>query len=136
MLITKNINKMIPRKKIAEIGFSLLSPEEIKKFSAAKVVTPELYDIDGHPVDGGLMDLRLGAIDPGARCRTCGGRLRECLGHSGSIDLARPIMHLNYIPIIELCLNCFCLECGKLMVADKDIKKYSASRLKSSIPIV
>ena len=116
------------RKKIEEVKFSLISPEQIKKISAAKIVTPELYNIDGYPVDGGLMDLRLGAIDPGVRCRTCGGRLKECLGHSGSIDLARPIMHLKYIPLIELGLRCFCHECGKLMLADKELEKYSPSQ--------
>ena len=115
------------RKKIKEIGFSLLSPEKIKKLSVAKIVTPELYDIDGYPVDGGLMDLRLGAIDPGVRCRTCGGRLKECLGHSGSIDLARSVIHLKYVPMIELGLRCFCQSCGKLLLSDKDIGKYPAS---------
>lgn len=54
----------IIKKKVEEIKFSLLSPDQVKKISAAKIVTPELYDIDGYPVDGGLMDLRLGAIDP------------------------------------------------------------------------
>ncbi|MFH1608258.1 MAG: DNA-directed RNA polymerase subunit A' [archaeon] len=116
------------RKKVGAIGFSLLSPEKIKKLSSAKIVTPELYDIDGYPVDGGLMDLRLGAIDPGTRCRTCGGRLKECLGHSGSIDLARPVIHLKYVPLIELGLRCFCKECGKLMIADKDLEKYPPSQ--------
>src|SRR3989344_9207285 len=111
------------RKKISEIGFSLMSPEKIKKLSAAKIVTPELYDIDGYPVDGGLMDLRLGAIDHGVRCRTCGGRLKECLGHSGSIDLARPIVHLKYAVTIELILKSFCQGCGKLMLDDKDMEK-------------
>src|SRR3989338_4254428 len=108
-------NKPI-RKKIGEIRFTLVSPEQIKKISTAKIVTPELYDIDGYPVDGGLMDLRLGAISPGVRCRTCGGRLKECMGHSGSIDLARSAMHLKYVPIIELGLRCFCHSCGKLML--------------------
>jgi len=116
------------RKKIAEIKFSLISPEQIKKISTAKIVTPELYDIDGYPVDGGLMDLRLGAIDPGVRCRTCGGRLKECLGHPGSIDLARAIIHLKYVPLIEMGLRCFCHDCGKLMITDKDLEKYSSSQ--------
>lgn len=116
------------RKKIGEIRFTLLSPESIKKLSVAKIVTPELYDIDGYPVDGGLMDLRLGAIDPGVRCRTCGGRLKECLGHHGSIDLARPIMHLKYISLIEMVLRAFCQNCGKLMVHDKDLEKYNATQ--------
>ena len=87
------------RKKVDEIKFALLSPEQIKKLSCAKIVTPELYDIDGYPVDGGLMDLRLGAIDPGVRCRTCGGRLKECLGHPGRIELARAIFHLKILTL-------------------------------------
>lgn len=119
-------NKPI-RKKVGKISFSLISPEQIKKLAAAKIVTPELYDIDGYPVDGGLMDLRLGAIDPGVKCRTCGGRLKECLGHPGRIDLARPIMHLKYIPLIEMGLRCFCHNCGKLLLADKELEKYSPS---------
>jgi len=116
------------RKKIGEIKFALISPEQIKKISSAKIVTPELYDIDGYPVDGGLMDLRLGAIDPGVRCRTCGGRLKECLGHPGSIDLARAVIHLKYVPLIEMGLRCFCQNCGKLMVADKDMGKYNLTQ--------
>ena len=117
----------IIRKKVAELKFSLISPDHVKKISAAKIVTPELYDIDGYPVDGGLMDLRLGAIDPGVRCRTCGGRIKECLGHPGRIELARPVIHLKYVPLIETGLRCFCHECGKLMLDDKAIEKYSQS---------
>ena len=116
------------RKKIKEIKFSLISPDSIKKLSSAKIVTPELYDIDQYPVDGGLMDLRLGAVDPGVRCRTCGGRIKECLGHPGSIDLARPVMHLKYIPMIELGLRCFCNDCGKLLLDDKKLAQYSPSQ--------
>ena len=123
----------IIRKKVGEISFAFLSPEQVKKLSAAKIVTPELYDIDGYPVDGGLMDLRLGAIDPGVRCRTCGGRLKECLGHSGRIELARSVIHLKYVPLIEMGLRCFCRECGKLMLAEKDLEKYIPSeRVKKS----
>src|SRR3989338_6419429 len=102
------------RKQVRSLSFSLFSPEQVKKISMAKIVTPELYDIDGFPVDGGLMDLRLGAIDPGVGCRTCGKRVKECPGHPGSIELARPVFHIKYIPLIELCLRCFCPKCGKL----------------------
>jgi DNA-directed RNA polymerase subunit A' len=115
------------RKKVDAINFSLFSPDKIKKISCAKIVTPELYNIDGYPVDGGLMDLRLGAIDPGVRCRTCGGRIKECLGHPGSIDLARPVIHLKYVPLIDLGLRCFCHSCGKLMLSEKDLERYSPS---------
>ena len=35
------------RKKIGALNFTLLSPEQIKRLSSAKIVTPELYNIDG-----------------------------------------------------------------------------------------
>ncbi|MEK6915503.1 MAG: DNA-directed RNA polymerase subunit A' [Nanoarchaeota archaeon] len=113
------------KKQVKSLRFSLVNPEQIKKLSSAKIVTPELYDIDGFPVDGGLMDLRLGAVDPGVRCRTCGGRLKECLGHLGSVELARPVVHIKYIPLIELFLRSFCHQCGKLTLEEDKQKKYS-----------
>lgn len=111
------------KKQVESLQFTLFSPDEIKKVSKAKIITPELYDVDGYPVDGGLMDLRLGAIDPGVRCRTCGGRLKKCLGHPGSIELARPALHIKYIQIVELFLRCYCSECHKLMIKDKSLDK-------------
>lgn len=110
------------RKQVRSLSFSLISPEVVKKISSAKIVTPELYDIDGFPVDGGLMDLRLGAIDPGVRCRTCGKRVKECPGHPGHIELARPILHIKYVPLAELFLRSFCFNCGKIMLPDEKIK--------------
>ena len=47
-------------KKIDSISFGVFSPKMMIDAAAAKVVTPELYDQEGYPVDGGLMDLRLG----------------------------------------------------------------------------
>jgi DNA-directed RNA polymerase subunit A' len=121
------------KKQISGMSFQLLSPEQIKKLSVAKIVTPELYDIDGYPVDGGLMDLRLGAVDPGVRCRTCGGRLKECLGHPGIIELARPVVHIKYLPIIDLVLRSTCEACGKVLIKeDKDLDKPVIDRIKKA----
>ncbi|NQV91890.1 DNA-directed RNA polymerase subunit A', partial [Candidatus Woesearchaeota archaeon] len=84
-------------KKVESISFGIFSPKQITEASTAKVVTPELYDKEGYPVDGGLMDLRLGVIDPGLRCKTCGQKLKECPGHFGFIDLARPVIHIKFV---------------------------------------
>jgi len=121
------------KKQISGMTFHLLSPEQVKKLSVAKIVTPELYDVDGYPVDGGLMDLRLGAIDPGVRCRTCGGRLKECLGHPGMIELARPVVHISYLPIIDLVLRSTCEACGKVLIKDeKYLEKPLIDRIKKA----
>ncbi len=103
-------------KKVDALVFGMLSPEIIKKQSCAKIVTPELYDKEGYPVDGGLMDVRLGVIDPGLRCKTCGGNLRDCMGHFGMLELARPLIHIKYVDVILTLLRCTCKDCGKLLV--------------------
>jgi DNA-directed RNA polymerase subunit A' len=111
-------------KKVKSLVFGVLSPKMIKQMASAKVVTPELYDKEGYPVDGGLMDTRLGVIDPGLKCRTCGSKLKECIGHFGYIELARPVIHLKYVNLIQVILKATCRECGKVMIPKAKADKY------------
>lgn len=111
-------------KKINSIVFGFFSPKQIVDSAAAKVVTPELYDREGYPVDGGLMDIRLGVIDPGLRCKTCGGKLKECTGHFGYIELARPVIHISFVRQILDLLKSTCKFCGRILVPEEKIKKY------------
>ncbi|MBI2110735.1 DNA-directed RNA polymerase subunit A', partial [Candidatus Woesearchaeota archaeon] len=111
-------------KKIGAIVFGIFSPKNIKKMAAVKIVTPELYDKEGYPVDGGLMDIRLGVIDPGLRCKTCGGKLKECIGHFGYIELARPVIHIKYVSLILTFLRSICRECGRVLCDDAKIQEY------------
>src|SRR3990172_7156373 len=110
-------------KRVSAITFGVLSPKNIKKMAAVKIVTPELYDKEGYPVDGGLMDVRLGVIDPGLRCKTCGGKLKECIGHFGYIELARPVIHIKFTPIVLTILKSGCRDCGRILVPDNKIAK-------------
>ncbi len=114
---------MIP-KRIKAIRFEVLSPQEIRRMSVAKIITPETYDDDGFPIDGGLMDLRLGVIDPGLRCKTCGGKAGECPGHFGHIELAAPVIHVGYAKLIAKILNAICRECGRLRLKESVRDKF------------
>ena len=73
---------------LAGIRFSVWSPVEVRKFSVAEITAPETYDEDGMPVQGGLMDNRLGTLEPGQKCATCGNTSARCPGHFGHIELA------------------------------------------------
>ena len=108
-------------KKVDKILFSFFSPKMIKKMASVKIVTPELYDKEGYPVDGGLMDIRLGVIDPGLKCKTCGSKLKECAGHFGYIELARPIIHIKFVNIIMNILKSTCKECGRVLIPKNKI---------------
>ncbi|HEV2448868.1 MAG TPA: DNA-directed RNA polymerase subunit A' [Thermoplasmata archaeon] len=100
-------------KRIRSLQFAFLSPDEIRRMSAVKVITADTYDDDGYPIEMGLMDLHLGVIEPNLRCRTCGGRVSECPGHFGIIELAMPVIHVGYSKEIKRLLQSTCRACGR-----------------------
>lgn len=111
-------------KKIGKIKFGLLSPSEIRKMSAVKIITAETYDKDGYPVEKGLMDQHLGVIDPGLVCKTCGGKIGECPGHFGHIDLSAPVIHVGFAKMIAEILKSTCRRCGRLLLSEESKKEY------------
>ncbi|MFH0834841.1 MAG: DNA-directed RNA polymerase subunit A' [Candidatus Micrarchaeota archaeon] len=104
-------------KAVASLRFSLFSPEQIRKMSSVKITVPDTYDEDGYPIAGGLADQRLGVIDPGLKCRTCGGRMKDCPGHFGHIELVRPVIHAGFAKAVYQLLKACCSKCGRLMSA-------------------
>ena len=107
-------------KLIEKIKFGLLSPDEIRKMSAARIITADTYDEDGLPIPSGLMDQRLGTIEPGQRCQTCGNLVSNCMGHFGHIELARPVIHIGYAKKVLKVLRSICPECSKLMLLEEE----------------
>ncbi|MGC8885045.1 MAG: DNA-directed RNA polymerase subunit A' [Candidatus Nanoarchaeia archaeon] len=124
-------------KKISEIAFGIVSPAMIKRIATVAVSTPELYDADGYPVEKGLMDLSMGVIDPGLRCKVCGGRLRTCQGHFGYIQLAKPIIHILFVSHIYNLLRGTCKACGRVLLPPEKIEtwkeKIRAAKSKNNI---
>ena len=111
-------------KKIERINFGLMSPEDIRKMSVVRVETPDTYDSDGYPIENGLMDPRLGVLDPSLRCHTCGVRGGDCQGHFGSIELARPVLHVGFGDIIHKILRSTCNECGRVLLPEDVLEEY------------
>jgi DNA-directed RNA polymerase subunit A' len=115
--------------KVDRIEFGIISAELIKQMSVAKITKTELYDQEGYPIEGGLMDPRLGVVDPGVRCRTCGGSVGECQGHFGYLDLTKPIVHVHYAKILLSLLKMFCRKCGRILIEEKNIESFRARRI-------
>lgn len=111
-------------KQISKINFGLMAPENIRTMSVAKIETPDTYDEDGYPIENGLMDPRLGVIDPSLRCRTCGSKGGECQGHFGSINLARPVIHVGFGDTIHKILRSVCNSCSQILLDDYELGEY------------
>ncbi|HIK00755.1 TPA: DNA-directed RNA polymerase subunit A' [archaeon] len=117
-------------KRIDRIKFGILSPKVTKKMSVVKIITPDTHDTDGYPIKGGLMDPRMGVIDPGLRCRTCKGKMGDCPGHFGFIELARPVIHVGYSKMVYNILRSICKACSRVLMPQKRIDEYK-ERLKN-----
>eukprot|EP00911_Craspedida_sp_UC1_P001705 UC1_evm1s1294 len=115
MSATIDAMSVAPLRRVKRVQFGILSPEEIKSMSVCEIVAPETYE-DGRPKQGGLCDPRMGAIDRNTRCATCSGTVKECPGHFGYMELARPVYHVGFINKVMQILRCICFNCGKLLV--------------------
>ncbi|WP_134669520.1 DNA-directed RNA polymerase subunit A' [Halorussus marinus] len=113
-------------KEIGEISFGLMDPEEYREMSATKIITADTYDDDGFPIDMGLMDPRLGVIDPGLECKTCGKHSGSCNGHFGHIELAAPVIHVGFTKLIRRLLRGTCRNCSRLLLTDDEAAKYES----------
>lgn len=120
-------------KTITSMKFEILSPEAIRKMAVKEINKIEVYDADGYPVEGSVMDPHLGVIDPGMICATCGGRIDTCKGHFGYIELAKPIAHVLYVKTIRNLLKFTCRKCQALLKKDKT-KGFSKDNLLNKCP--
>ena len=106
-------------KRIDSIKFSLMNPNEIRKMSSVEVKTADTYKDDGHAYKQGLMDPKMGVIDPGVRCDTCGNKYEDCPSHFGHISLELPVIHIGFTQLIKLALKATCNSCSKVLLHDK-----------------
>jgi len=104
-------------KVINELYFGVLSPGDMRRFSVAEIQTADTYDEDGAPITSGLMDGRLGTLEPRQRCKTCGNTAIRCPGHFGHIELAVPIIHIEFTKIVYDLLGTTCRNCGRALLS-------------------
>ena len=111
MSVEETVHKVINK-----VFFGVLSPQEVRRFSIAEIRTADTYDEDGAPITSGLMDGRLGTLEPRQRCKTCGNTAIRCPGHFGHIELAVPIIHIIFNKIINELLGATCRNCGRILL--------------------
>ena len=106
---------------IVGVQFSIFSPEEIERSSVVEITSQTPYE-GNEPKIGGLFDPRMGVLDNGKICRTCGQTNHGCPGHFGHYRLTRPVYYIQFLPMIMNVLKCICIRCSKLRI-DKDLHK-------------
>ena len=113
----------VAHKVIDELRFGFFSPQELRRLSVVEIQTADTYDEDGAPITSGLMDGRLGTLEPRQRCKTCGNTAIRCPGHFGHVELAVPIIHIEFTKTIHGLLNATCRNCGRITLTDEQAAK-------------
>ena len=120
-----------PLRGVKEVQFGLLSPEEVRAISVAKIEYPETIDqATKKPREGGLNDPRLGSIDRNFKCQTCGEDMAECPGHFGHTELAKPVFHIGFIAKIKKVCESVCMHCGKLLLDESNPQMAQAIKIR------
>ena len=100
---------------IVGIQFGIFSPDEIQRRSVVEITNSGTYD-GNEPRIGGLFDPRMGVLDNGKTCRSCGQTNHSCPGHFGHLNLARPVYFIQFFPKIMDVMKCICVRCSRLLV--------------------
>jgi DNA-directed RNA polymerase II subunit RPB1 len=111
---------------IVGIQICVFSPDEIERRSVVEITNAGTYE-GNEPKIGGLFDPRMGVLDNGKECRSCGQTNHKCPGHFGHFRLARPVYYIQFFPFILNVLSCVCIRCSKLLV-DKKFRKHFLKR--------
>lgn len=114
-----------PARRIERIDGSILSPDEIRRRSVARISEPIIYD-KTVPKSGGVNDHRLGVVDRKYRCGTCGHGVGRCQGHEGHIELPFPVFHVSHLDTILKVLRLVCFSCCRLLFDPHTTKHQTA----------
>ena len=120
-----NLNKELENtdfEPVTGVQFGLVNPDEIRRGSVVEVTQPEPYE-GNKPKQKGLFDLRMGTIEFGRTCATCGNKSALCPGHFGHIELGLPVYYFHHLLTVLKLLRSVCYHCSKLLV-DKTIRQY------------
>lgn len=111
-------------RRIESITFDVQSPIEISACSVLDVHEHSLFKMpERRPTQHGVLDPHMGISRQGM-CETCGGKLAECMGHFGSIQLQLPVFHIGYFKHVIVILQCICKSCARLLLPDEEQRRY------------
>lgn len=108
---------------ITSVDFGVLSTDEIRRISAKRISNPTVFDNLGHPINGGLYDLALGAFLRNL-CATCGLDEKFCPGHQGHIELPTPVYNPLFFNQMYILLRSLCLYCHHFRLNSLEVHRY------------
>lgn len=124
---------------ITKARITLLSPAEIRARSVGEVKNV-LSNTKGIANPDGIHSALSGPPDRSTRCSTCKHSVLVCGGHPMHMELAQPVYHAGFIPILVKLLRCICHMCSQLILDEEDQRltdgRYSALSYKERLSYI
>ena len=114
-------------KPVKLVRLGILSPERILKQSVAEIYKPVSQN---EPLDGTLMDPRLGTNDKSQVNRISELDYKHDPGNFGHLWLAKPVVQIKFYDQIIKTLKCVCYKCSSIQVDRNDETIMAAIRSK------
>ena len=108
-----NINR------VNRVDFTLINPDEFRKYSVCEITTDDLYEKNGEPKFGGLSDVRMGPCNNNILCKTCKNGIDKCPGHFGHVELSAPAYNPHHLDFVKKIMNNICYLCCNLLIEEK-----------------
>jgi len=129
MSLTEEITYTERVKPVKLVRLGILSPERILKQSVAEIYKPVSQN---EPLDGTLMDPRLGTNDKTQVNRISGMDYKHDPGNFGHLWLAKPVVQIKFYDQIIKTLKCVCYKCSSILVDKNDKETMTAIKSKRS----
>lgn len=114
--------QVIKSSPIKKVVFGMLTASDIRKLSVCEVYRPSQRNTSGGDPVGTPYDRRMGVLESGHICETCGYDNKNCLGHLGHINLPIPIYNIIFIDWISRILQCVCVACARPRILPENMK--------------
>ena len=114
-------------KPVLGVRLGILSPERIMKQSVAEIYKPVSQN---EPLDGTLMDPRLGSNDKTEVNKISDLDYKHDPGNFGHLILSKPVIQIKYYDQIIKTLKCVCYKCSSLLLDKTDAELMIAIRTK------
>jgi DNA-directed RNA polymerase II subunit RPB1 len=114
------------------VQFGKLTSEEWASYSVCEVKKPSPQGGSDKNREGTPYDHRMGCLENGYLCTTCGGDNKTCPGHFGHIVLPIPIYDYNSLDCILKILQCVCPKCAKSRLLPVHAGMHNLTRLEGT----
>lgn len=112
---------------IDRIRFSLYSDVDIEKYAVCEILNTKMMGANS------VYDERMGTLQNGRRCLSCGQSNRDCVGHFGFIRLNTIIIHPLYYKQVLTIIRCLCYHCHRVIITPDIMRVHMLHRIPRTV---